>query len=131
MIFRVLSRPSIQAISRRCLHPSSQKPKPEGKHYRLWMMPGDQVRRKTILARQYTPYWHPGLNVGIDLDRTIYSLCDGIMVITEEKFNPDWDYHVTKDMYEVDGDKRAPEHMRYIHVIPKPRVPEYRLIDLV
>lgn len=95
-------------------------------------MPGDEVLYKDILARQYTMKWHPGLNAGIDEHRTIYALCDGIMIITEDKFDPDWSYPLVKEVYiKSDGRKLAPLYKRYVHVIPKKRIPEFKLIDVV
>lgn len=77
-------------------------------------------------------YWHPGLNAGIDNYRTIYALCDGIMVITEDAFDPDWDHPITKAAYtSQDGEKMPPLMRRYIHVIPRRRVPEFKLIDAI
>jgi hypothetical protein len=76
-------------------------------------------------------FWHPGLNAGIDEQRTIYALCDGIMVITEEKYNPDWDYPLVKEAYTNDNERIAPAYKRYIHVIPKKRISEFKLIDKV
>lgn len=119
------------SFSKRNLAKSSQAPKPEPKHYRLWAIPGDSVHQKEILARQWTFKWHPGLNAGIDENRTIYALCDGVMVITEEKFNPDWTNPIVQKVYMVGKEKRAPEYARYIHVIPKKRISEFKLVDLV
>ena len=132
MLFRVLHRPLLQISSLRYLSKNSQRPRPESQHSRLWMLPGHLVLKKQILAKQYTLWWHPGLNTGIDHDRSIFALCDGIMVITEEKFKPDWNYHITDAIYAPnDVQEPVPEYMRYIHVIPKPRVSEFKLTDLV
>lgn len=131
MFLRISRGPLLQATCKRYLSKNSQRPRPEGKNYRLWMMPGDYVLKKAILAQQYTMKWHPGLNVGIDKDRTLYALCDGVMVITEEKFDPDWRYHLTNEVYNSDGKQEYPDYMRYLSVIPNTRVPEFKLIDLV
>lgn len=76
-------------------------------------------------------YWHPGLNAGIDDQRTIYALCDGVMVITEEKYDPDWDYPLVKEAYTIGDRKVAPPFNRYIHVIPRKRISEFKLVDKV
>lgn len=117
-----------QVVSKRYLAPTSQYPRPEKKHYRLWSVPGDFVYRKEILARQFTMKWHPGLNAGIDSDRSIYALCDGIMIVTEEKYDPDWDHPLVNEIY---ANGMAPPYKRYIHVIPKRRISEFKLIDVV
>lgn len=75
--------------------------------------------------------WHPGLNVGIDNSRTIYALCDGIMTITEEQFEPDWDHPLVREVYMDKDEKLAPPYGRYIHVIPKKRLSEFKLIDAI
>lgn len=72
--------------------------------------------------------WHPGLNAGIDSQRNIYALCDGIMIITEEKYNPDWNYELVKEVYK---EGREPPFKRYVHVIPKKSVSEFKLIDAI
>lgn len=120
-------------ISTRGLTRSSQKPRPEGKHYRLWKVPGDNVRRKDLLAKQYTMHYHPGLNVGINHDRDLFALCDGVMTLTEEKFNPDWNFKLTESIYkDFQGEEtNVPTYQVYLHVIPKKRISEFKLIDLV
>lgn len=121
--------PIIQALSRRCLTRTSQGPRPEKKHYRLWAVPGDLVYEKDILVRQFTMKWHPGLNVGINQSPTIYALRDGVMIITEEPYNPDWDSPLVREVYMKGEEKRAPPYARYIHVIPKKRISEFKLVD--
>lgn len=121
----------VQVTNCRYLAKTSQQPRPQGKHYRLWAVPGDSVLYKDILAKQFTMKWHPGLNAGIDHDRTIYALCDGIMVITEENFNPDWKHPLVKEVYTRDDKELAPLYKRYINVIPKRRISEFKLVDVV
>ena len=119
-------------IVSRNLSKSNQRPNTEYKHYRLWSLPGMLVLHKDILAKQHTMYWHPGLNTGIDEQRSIYALRDGIMIITEEEYKPDWDFNLVSKVYSrQDGSQLAPTHMRYIHVIPKRPITEYKLVDLV
>lgn len=82
--------------------------------------------------KQHTIKWHPGLNTGIDDRRTIYALCDGIMIITEEEFNPDWDNYQVRKIYTTrEGERETPTHKRYVHIIPKRRVAEHKLINVV
>ncbi|MBL7998063.1 MAG: 50S ribosomal protein L27 [Candidatus Kapabacteria bacterium] len=40
---------------------------------------GQQVIAGNIIARQNGTRWHPGVNVGLGKDYTIYSLIDGIV----------------------------------------------------
>lgn len=126
------SRFLVQIVSKRSLAKTSQQPRLEKKHYRLWAVPGDFVKRKEILAKQYTMEWHPGLHVGIQEDRSLYALRDGVMIITEEEFDPDWTHPLVKKVYmNKDEEKRAPGIMRYLHVIPKKRISEFKLVDVV
>lgn len=126
---RLLVQPTIAS---RNINKNSQRPVPEYKHYRLWSLPGMLVNVKDILAKQHTMYWHPGLNVGIDDRRSLFALRDGIMIITEEKFDPDWDFNMTDTIYTNNkGDRLVPTYMRYIHVLPKRPISEYKLIDVV
>lgn len=125
-------RSLLQILGSRNLHKSSQRPLREPTHNRLWSIPGEFIYQKDILAKQHVMCWHPGLNAGIDRDRTIYALTDGIMVITEEQYKPDWTYPLVKEVYlNRDGEKLAPPYKRYIHVIPRRRVSEFKLVDLV
>lgn len=115
----------------RGLAKTSSYPKPAARHWRLWAIPGEFVYRKDILARQWTMRWHPGLNVGINNERAIYALCDGIMVLSEEEFDPDYSHPIVEDAYTSRERKIAPKYARYIHVIPKKPVSEFKLVDLV
>jgi len=40
---------------------------------------GENVRAGNIIARQCGTKWHPGRNVGMGTDFTIYSLIDGVV----------------------------------------------------
>jgi len=44
---------------------------------------GENVTAGTIIIRQCGTKWHPGTNVGLGTDYTIYSLIDGVV-----KFEP-------------------------------------------
>lgn len=45
---------------------------------------GQQVRAGNILVRQLGTKWHPGENVGVGKDWTLFALIDG--VVTYEKY---------------------------------------------
>lgn len=45
---------------------------------------GEQVFPGNILVRQVGTKWHPGLNVGIGNDYTIYSLVEGNVYFDQE-----------------------------------------------
>jgi large subunit ribosomal protein L27 len=40
---------------------------------------GEQVRAGNIIVRQTGTKWHPGRNVGLGSDYTIYALVDGVV----------------------------------------------------
>jgi large subunit ribosomal protein L27 len=40
---------------------------------------GEQVRAGNIILRQVGTKWHPGRNVGLGTDYTIYALIDGVV----------------------------------------------------
>lgn len=123
--------PGINTISSRMIARKTMAPKRAGKHYRLWAVPGDRVAERDVLAKQYTVKWHPGINAGIDEDRTIYSLVDGTMIITEERFNPDRTHPLVDQIYGPEEDNMTPLIKRYIHVIPDRRIPEFKLVDVI
>lgn len=131
IVLKDLPKSLNQILNKRQLTRTSQGPRQEKKHYRLWAMPGDFVNEKDILARQYTMLWHPGLNAGINHDRTIYALCEGIMIVTEEPYEPDWKNSLVREIYMKGEQKLPPPYARYLHVIPKRRIGEYKLIDEV
>ena len=43
---------------------------------------GEQVIPGNIIARQRGTKWHPGDNVGLGKDHTIFSLVDGIVTVS-------------------------------------------------
>lgn len=45
---------------------------------------GEVVRAGNILVRQCGTKWHPGRNVGLGKDYTIYSLVDGTVFFDQE-----------------------------------------------
>ncbi len=40
---------------------------------------GEAVRSGNILIRQRGTKWHPGKNVGIGVDHTLFAMCDGVV----------------------------------------------------
>lgn len=58
-----------------------------GQRYGIKRYAGQKVRAGNILIRQKGTKIHPGLNVGLGKDYTIFAKIDG--VVTFEKFNGD------------------------------------------
>ena len=48
-----------------------------GRRLGLKMFGGETVLAGNILARQRGTKWHPGRNVGLGKDHTLFALCDG------------------------------------------------------
>jgi large subunit ribosomal protein L27 len=48
-----------------------------GRRLGLKMFGGQSVIAGNILARQRGTKWHPGRNVGLGKDHTLFALCDG------------------------------------------------------
>lgn len=61
-----------------------QKHKPDGKRLGLKKYPGEFVGRGNIIVKQRGTKNHPGRNVGIGRDHTIYALIPGYVHMTEE-----------------------------------------------
>jgi large subunit ribosomal protein L27 len=40
---------------------------------------GEQVASGNIIVRQRGTKWHPGVNVGIGVDHTLFALCAGVV----------------------------------------------------
>ena len=49
---------------------------------------GERVRAGNIILRQCGTKWHPGRNVGLGTDYTIFALVDGIVKFGSEFANP-------------------------------------------
>ncbi len=47
---------------------------------------GERVRAGAIIVRQHGTKFHPGRNVGIGKDYTIFSLVDGIVVVGKDRY---------------------------------------------
>lgn len=49
----------------------------EGRRLGVKKFGGETVRSGNIIIRQRGTKWHPGRNVGIGTDHTLFALCDG------------------------------------------------------
>ncbi|RWS29324.1 50S ribosomal protein L27-like protein [Leptotrombidium deliense] len=90
---------------------------------------GCEVMERDILAIQRRLDYHPGLNVGIDpRDLSLYSACDGTLLVTTEKFKPNKDHELVQKYY---GDLKGNLFKKYVHVIPKQNELNFKLVDIV
>lgn len=46
---------------------------------------GETVRAGNILVRQRGTKWHPGANVGIGVDHTLFALADGVVAFKSSR----------------------------------------------
>lgn len=59
----------------------------ESKRLGVKMYGGQTVKAGNILVRQRGTQHHPGENVGMGKDHTLYALCDGKVLFTRKKAN--------------------------------------------
>lgn len=57
----------------------------ESKRLGVKIFGGQQCKAGNIIKRQRGTVHHPGLNVGLGKDHTIYALVDGVVVFSEGK----------------------------------------------
>jgi ribosomal protein L27 len=104
----------------------------KGRYRQLKVAPGTEVRERDIVATQKGLRYHPGLNAGIDpRDNSIYALTNGTLVVTTEKFNPDFNNDLVIKYYNEFKDFKGNLLKRYIHIIPKETPQTFKLIGLV
>ncbi|KAG8193529.1 hypothetical protein JTE90_003740 [Oedothorax gibbosus] len=102
-----------------------QRPRPPG----LKRPEGQFVRTGEMILKQFSLGFHPGLNVSIDKENTLFAMREGQVMMTVEKLNPKKDeWHVEKYY----GKLSAPVvYKRFFHVIPFPQAKKFKLVDLI
>ncbi|XP_014247693.1 uncharacterized protein LOC106665638 [Cimex lectularius] len=94
----------------------NKKGKPRPKHRRIRYQDGRYVQKGTMLVTQNTLRFHPGLNVGIGKNLTLFAMEAGKVLVTCEKTNLDVEHSVVKRMY--DGRTLENLYKKHFHVIP-------------
>ncbi|XP_011504397.1 PREDICTED: 39S ribosomal protein L27, mitochondrial [Ceratosolen solmsi marchali] len=103
----------------------NSKPKHRG-----WLkQDGHIVRTGTILVKQRTTRFHPGLNVGFGRNGNLYALHPGKVIITCEKANLNWEHKWVRRNYRGRQDQTI--YKKYYNVIPEPEHNRFKLIDKV
>ncbi|KZS10845.1 39S ribosomal protein L27, mitochondrial [Daphnia magna] len=102
-----------------------------GKRRGIKAQDGTRVTQSSILLRQLNIRCHPGLNVGIGKDGSLYALQPGKVLITCEKFQPNFDKYWTDRVYRSRKENMANVYKKYFHVIPDPLEPKFRLVETV
>ncbi|KAJ0179225.1 hypothetical protein K1T71_004937 [Dendrolimus kikuchii] len=104
---------------------TSTKVKP--KHRGWKVQDGHYVQAGHMLATQRTTRFHPGLNVGFGVNGTLFAMEAGKVIITCEKFDPNWEHTWVQRMYA--GREQQKIFKKYFNVIPEPQHQRFRLID--
>ena len=88
-----------------------------------------------MLGFQFCPYFKfifsIGFQVGIGKDGSLYALQPGKVLITCEKFQPNFDKYWTNKAYGSKKDNMNNVYKKYFHVIPKPLEPKFKLVDVI
>ncbi|XP_076061522.1 mitochondrial ribosomal protein L27 isoform X2 [Oratosquilla oratoria] len=104
----------------------------KGKARGMKKLDGQWASEGSILVRQLGLIWHPGLNVGIGSDRTLYAKTHGTVVITTEKVNPNWDHKFMKRFYGYRQDQEdVPFFKNYFHIIPDKSPVVFKLVEQI
>ncbi|KPJ20404.1 39S ribosomal protein L27, mitochondrial [Papilio machaon] len=99
------------------------------KHRGWKVQDGHIVPAGKILATQRTTRFHPGLNVGFGRNGTLFAMEAGKVVVTCEKFEPNWDHTWVQRNYA--GRTNQNIFKKYYNVIPEPQHNRFKLIDEV
>ncbi|XP_063636393.1 large ribosomal subunit protein bL27m [Cydia splendana] len=90
---------------------------------------GHTVQAGNILATQRTPRFHPGLNVGFGRNGTLFAMEPGKVVVTCERFDPNWEHTWVQRVY--GGREQQTIYKKYFNVIPESQHQRFKLVDEV
>ncbi|XP_013776356.1 39S ribosomal protein L27, mitochondrial-like [Limulus polyphemus] len=107
----------------------NQRPPQKGKHRGWKKQDGNFVKKGMILVRQLGLRFHPGLNVGISHDRTLYALEEGTVIVTCEKLRPRWDHEWVQKFYANRNTDVV--YKKFFHVITEPQEKKFKLVNTV
>ncbi|CAH2238570.1 39S ribosomal protein L27, mitochondrial [Pararge aegeria] len=99
------------------------------KHRGWKVQDGHNVTAGHILATQLTTRFLPGLNVGFGRNGTLFAIEAGKVIVTCEKFDPNWEHTWVKRIYA--GREQHTIFKKYFNVIPEPQHNRFKLIDEV
>ncbi|KAM3968082.1 mitochondrial ribosomal protein L27 [Aphomia sociella] len=105
----------------------SCKVKPKRRGWKV--QDGHFVQAGHMLATQRTTRFHPGLNVGFGRNGTLFAMEAGRVVVTCEKFDPNWDHTWVQRIY--GGREQQTILKKYFNIIPEPQHKRFKLIDEV
>ncbi|KAM4692084.1 large ribosomal subunit protein bL27m [Rhinophrynus dorsalis] len=104
--------------------------KSPGKRYGFKKLDGDFVHAGNILATQRHMRWHPGSQVGIGRNKTLFALEDGIVRYTKEVYIPP---PRSEDSSKIicQLPVGAIVYKTFVNVIPKPQENRFKLVDMM
>ncbi|CAH0393131.1 unnamed protein product [Bemisia tabaci] len=87
------------------------------------------VRAGSVLFLQRKLRIHPGLNVAMGKNLTIFALKPGKVVWSTEKFDPDYNRQYIEQWY---GHRKNDTILKkYMHIIPEPQHNDFKLVHLI
>ncbi|NWI58564.1 RM27 protein, partial [Calyptomena viridis] len=101
-----------------------------GKRYGVKKVEGAFVHAGNILATQRLIRWHPGAQVGMGRNNTLYALEDGIVRYTKEVYVPRPRSSESRDVI-CRLPKGAILYKTFINVIPNTEVGSFKLVKML
>lgn len=89
-------------------------------------LPGTHVQAGYIIVRQLTLDYHPGQFVGIGIDKTLYAMEPGYVILTTEQCKPDMSHQIAQEAYSA-RNKDVVFWKKYVHVLPDPLPEKFNL----
>ncbi|CAG9834616.1 unnamed protein product [Diabrotica balteata] len=104
---------------------SSTKVRP--KHRGIKIPDGRNVNAGNILVLQRNLRFHPGLNVGMGRNGTLFAILPGRVSVTCEKVDLDWDHTWVQRCH---GYRKGVDfYKKYFNVIPTPQHQNFKLVN--
>ncbi|KAG9468998.1 hypothetical protein GDO78_021444 [Eleutherodactylus coqui] len=104
--------------------------KSPGQRYGFKKLDGDFVHAGNILATQRLMRWHPGSQVGIGRNNTLFALEDGVVRYTKEVYIPPPRSRETTDVVSK-LPFGAVLYKTFINVIPKQKQHSFKLVEMM
>ncbi|XP_063819269.1 large ribosomal subunit protein bL27m [Pseudophryne corroboree] len=104
--------------------------KSPGRRYGYKKLDGEFVHAGNILATQRVMRWHPGSQVGIGRNKSLFALEDGIVRYTKEVYIPHPRSSDSRDVI-CKLPFGAVLYKTFINVIPKPKQHSFKLVDMM
>ncbi|CAG9857448.1 unnamed protein product [Phyllotreta striolata] len=107
----------------------NSSPKVRPKHRGVKIQDGRHVNAGNILVTQRTLRFHPGLNVGLGRNGTLFALEPGRVVVTCEQADLDWTHTWVRRCH---GYRQGQVfYKKYFNVIAEPQHRDFKLIDTI